>query len=359
MSIFPTFAIFFAIFLSLVTANESQAGGITAPQLTDDGDYSEYWEQLFLFEDGTFATSQFLITNLPLSKHHGIQVATLAGVSVRPFGQRIIIKNGRSRDGWTFDPEDAALNIFTHRLAGQHPGYLLQLKNTAAELDVLFMASHEAIPLVRKETVQSLPEITLYVPQAQSFGRWRAGPEVGGDGEAGSWTRLGYGSGYGLHVRQTKPLHEAVGHWLRLTSTEAAPGTPTPILHSFETPSGDVKSILLLLSPFHAPQRFDTVDLEEIKEGKAWRLSAKNAESAIEGTFSLSQELDRFRLKDHLSGVEQLVAGAAADIDRHQATAAYEFVLTSKAEAKDLSGTAILEAIQVGEGRKKRNRRLR
>ncbi|NVJ99688.1 MAG: hypothetical protein HWE25_16175 [Alphaproteobacteria bacterium] len=359
MNIFHSIVGLVALVFSTGTIPDVYAGGIVQPQLGDDSNYSEYWEQQFLFEDGTFATSQFLITNLPLSKHHGIQVGTLAGQTVQAFGPRIIVKNGRPRDGWAYDEEGAALNIFTHRLAGTHPGYLLQLKNTAAELDILFMASQEPIPLVEKDNKQGLPEITLYAPQVQSFGRWRAGPEIGGSGTDGTWQRMGYGGGYGLHVRQTRELHRSVSRWLRLTNIEGTRGSSVPLLHSFETPEGETRTILLLLSPFGAPLRFDKVVLDETDDGSAWRITARGAQSTLEGSFTLTSKLDRFRLQDHLSGVEQLVAGAAADIDRHQAVATYQFTLTTPAGSKDLSGKAILEDIKVGEGPKKRNRRLR
>ena len=99
------------------------AGPLVAPSLSDERDYSEYWEQQFLFDNNTLATSQFLIANLPFSKHHGMMVATLK----EPDKDVVVIKNGRKRSGWAFEATEPKMTIFQHQLSGSSPDFNLQL----------------------------------------------------------------------------------------------------------------------------------------------------------------------------------------------------------------------------------------
>lgn len=348
------------MFTLLATGSSlAQDQGIQPPSLGQQASYSEYWEQQFLFDDGTFATSQFLITNLPISKHHGIQIGTLVGNSTQAYGGRVIIKNGRPRDGWGFEPTKQSLSIFSHVLAGQHPGYLMRLANTAAELDVLFSAGEDAIELVAPNGPFGLPQITLYAPLSQAFARWRPGPEIGGDAEAIDWIKIGHGHGIGVHVRQTHELHKSIRRWTRMTGTKSSAGVPVPVLHQFVTPRGEASTVLLLLSLSSPPQRFDNVTLIEKKTGTTWNLQASMEGQRIIGTVVIDKPLDHFILKDHLSGIEKLVAGASADIDRTQTIARYTLSLETATGTKQLTGDAIFEDVIVGEGRRKRNRRLR
>jgi hypothetical protein len=333
--------------------------GIRQPTLSDQPGHSEYWEQQFLFEDDTFVTSQFVITNLPLSKQHGIQVGTLLSENSPAADGRVVIKNGRPRDGWHYDPAEQALTIFSHSLTGKHPGYLMRLQNTSAELDVLFSAREDAIELVAPGGPLGLPAVTLYAPLARAFARWRAGPEIGGAGQAGDWTRIGHGRGFGLHVRQTRELHETVSRWRRLTGTRADSGVLTPVLHQFVTPAGEEHTVLLLLSPFAPAKRLEDVALESTVDGSGWHLRASGGGHTLKGVITPQRPLDHFVLKDQLSGVEQLVAGASADVDRTQTLARYDLNLQGEKGPTRLTGTAIFEDIRTGQPVRKRNRRLR
>ncbi len=106
------------VFLSCLLSFSAQAMDHTKPQLLDDKYYKEYWEQHFLFDDGTFVTSQFLVANFPwpVGKDHGIMVATV----VSPDGKRTIIKNGRDLGKWGFD-YNVATRIIDDMLNQRYP----------------------------------------------------------------------------------------------------------------------------------------------------------------------------------------------------------------------------------------------
>ncbi|MEX0298087.1 MAG: hypothetical protein AB3N28_03395, partial [Kordiimonas sp.] len=232
-----------AVFLLAAYSSSTIAGTIEQPRLYDDSDYNEYWEQQFLFDNGTMVTSQFLIANFPFSKQHGLMVATLKKTG----SDAVIVKNGRKRDGWNFDETEPRLSIFQHELSGNHPGYLVRLDNTAAEVDVLYTSKAEAIPLTLEGNPLGLPELSIYAPTARAEGRWRAGPEIGGAGEEGNWEELGTGGGYGLHVVQKNSLNSSIRRWQRFTAL-SGDGDYAPIIHAFETPKGKHQSTLVLLN---------------------------------------------------------------------------------------------------------------
>ncbi len=342
-----SFLSIFALFSVCMPAS-AQPGSI-APILSDERGYAEYWEQQFYFDTGALLTSQFLITNLPISKHHGLMVASLK----LPDEPAVIIKNGRGRDGWSFSKNEPKLAIFQHELEGAHPGYMLRLHNTAAEVDVLFNAKHELIELVPKDNDLSLPQITLYAPIVRSFARWRAGPEIGGPGPGGEWRLLGHGKGYGLHVIQRVPLARVLRRWVRVTPIESE-GAFAPIIHHFETPSGGSRTEIILVPRFGAPEKLRDI---VVRLDGAGGLTFDGG--AGTGAITITTELETFLIKDQLSGIERLVAGLLADISRYRRLAKYKMNFDVENERYSISGTALLEEILIGKERKNRRRTRR
>ncbi len=337
--------LFFFALLGIYLPASAQPTTI-APVLSDERDYAEYWEQQFYFETGALLTSQFLITNLPISKHHGLMIASLK----LPGEPAVIIKNGRGRDGWTFSGDAPNLAIFQHELEGAHPGYKLRLHNTAAEVDVLFNAKHDLIELLPKDNELNLPEITLYAPIVRSFARWRAGPEIGGQGPGGEWQPLGHGKGYGLHVIQRVPLARTLRRWVRATPIESE-GEFAPLIHHFETPSGATQTEVILIPRFGASEKLGNV---AVRLNGAGELVFDGRKAS--GTITTDIELETFLIKDQLSGVEKLVAGSLADISRFRRLAKYKMIVEVDNVTHLISGTALLEEILIGKERRNRRR---
>lgn len=343
-----------AVFLLTMTHAPLMADSIGEPQLYDDSDYNEYWEQQFLFDNGTMVTSQFLIANFPFSKQHGLMVATLK----KPGEDTVIVKNGRKRDGWNFDAAEPRLSIFQHELSGSYPGYFVRLNNTAAEVDVLFTSNEEAIPLISADNALGLPEMSLYAPIVRAEGRWRPGPEIGGAGIEGEWEKIGPGSGYGLHVVQRRNLNHSIRRWQRFSATSRAGGY-APILHAFETPNGEKKSVLLLLNGGDKPIRFDDIELTQNTSGTAWDISTKVGDASLTGTLTMENSIEDFQLKDHLNHLEQLVAGSLADISRRRFSTSYDLTLSIGGNRTNISGKALAEDIILGKEKKKKRRSRR
>ncbi|MBL4782904.1 MAG: hypothetical protein JKX92_11745 [Porticoccaceae bacterium] len=369
------FALFFGILGTEASAGTglgapanlaAPTASIEAPALYADTDYSEYWEQQFLFDNGTMVTSQFLIANFPFSKRHSLMVATLK----QPGEKTIIVKNGRKRSGWHFDSAAPRLAIYQHELSGTHPDYRAKLHNTAAEIDLTYTASRNAVQLVSANNKLGLPEVSILAPYAVATGKWRPGPEIGGAGPEGDWKDLGRGKRYALHVLQRKNLNKVLRRWFRFTalantenspagSQTKAPEAYTPILHRFETPSGEILSVLILLSPSEAPIRFDDIQLTTIKGQHAWRISAATAGVEITGTLETTATVDDFILSDHLNTLEKMVAGTIANIARHRYAATYALTLKQGGKQIMLQGRALAEEIILSKIKKKQRRQRR
>lgn len=334
----------FALFGIYVPAS-AQFDNIT-PILSDERDYAEYWEQQFYFETGALLTSQFLITNLPISKHHGLMIASLK----LPDQPAVIIKNGRGREGWNIDSGNKKLSIFQHELEGRYPGYMLQLSNTAAEVDTLYNARLEPIELVAEDNELNLPHITLYAPWARSFARWRPGPEVGGQGPDGEWLPLGYGTGYGIHVVQNSPLARTLRRWVRVTPIQSE-GAYAPIIHHFETPSGPTRTETILVPRFGKPIKLGGV---VINSYEAQILTLEG--DGISGAVTVDKDIEAFLIADQLNGIEKLVAGSLADIERYRRLVSYSLEVQVDGITHLISGTALLEEILIGKERVNRRR---
>ena len=331
------------------------ADGITEPKLLAGQGYSEYWEQQFLFDNGTFATSQFLITNLPLSTHHGLMVATLK----TPGEETIVLKNGRRKSGWQYAKGDEPqLSIFQHRLASADLGFLVRLDNTAAEMDLLYRADSPAISLISEKNNLGLPAVTLYAPTAQVFGRWRKGPELGGEGYDGEWSSLGFGRGYGIHVVQRQDINIKVRRWVRVSSVSDQ-NIYEPIIHFFETHKKEQYAVLVFVSDQGDHITFENIAFIAGSQDGQWFLTAHRETMSVSGTIEFQQKLEVFELSKELTVIEKMVAGSTADIVRSRSIAHFSLVLDEEGTKTKLAGRALLEDIMFGKKKKKRRRTRR
>ena len=307
------------------------------PDLDDEKQYSEYWEQQYLFDSGALLTSQFLIANLPLSEHHGMMVATLK----LPGRETIVVKNGRNKDGWSYNGATKGLGIFQHEVWPENDAYLMRLKNTAAEVDAAISIVPDTAVVMPEGNAYGLPNITLYAAPAIAFGRWRAGPEIGGEGDEGDWTPLGIGVGYGLHVRQSKAPNAVIKRWQKFIPTENSSAT-VPILNFFEFWDGRTVAVLLLHRQKNGWWR-QVVECSTATEIADASVACSNDETSIDGTFGKATQVEEFNLQDELNVFEKMAAGSLADISRMRAKVPYRLRIEIDQDVLDLQGEALLE----------------
>ncbi|MCJ9429630.1 hypothetical protein [Kordiimonas marina] len=327
-----------------------------APIMSDKSHYSEYWEQIFLMDDGTLFTSQFTIANFPFSKHRGLMLSTL----VWPDGKTVVIKNGRSRKGWDYDAVNHQLKIYQHTLKPTEDGYALHLHNTAAEARMDFQPMAEPLTFLKWEAGKSDYGVTYYAPEATAKVSWRPGPEIDGPGDDGPWMALGSGTGFGVHVIQTDSLENMFSSWMRALPLGKTDGD-RPVFNWMVKPGGKAVAQLSLIDSKGQLITLTDVQFDADKDGNVWHVRAKGNGVALKGAYRLEKSVDTFALGDHLTAIEKMAAGTLAQLKRQRYQASYDFTLSRKGHKTALKGRALAEILKLDAGKEtvSKKRRIR
>jgi len=168
----------------------------------ENGLYTEGWDQLFYFPDGTLIIGQFTVTNLGIGDHN----AGVLGVIYPPKGEPVVLKKSRRWEHWSFSKKELDITVAEHRLKGRRPDYKLQIHKASGELDLDFSAT--SVPWRIGRTVQSeqgYQYVSFYAPLARARVRYRvAGP----NDELGEWRELRDGHGFALRYLNTVSADE-------------------------------------------------------------------------------------------------------------------------------------------------------
>ncbi len=335
------------LFMSMLLPTMSQAMDYIKPQLLEDKFYKEYWEQHFLFDDGTFVTAQFLAANFPwpVGNAHGIMVANV----VSPDGKRTIIKNGRSLGEWGFDSEKFNLFIHTHRLKKDGNHYDIYLGSDEGN-EVKAVVSSEIQPFDHKKFThkKTYMETSVYLPFFEGSGKWQLyqgenQPFKTGEGKV---------QGFATHTLMTGRLENMLTDWLRVSGLRASDNQPLPFLSAIERPDGSREFILLLKDEAGNITKFSDVTIDykqnkKAKNGSAYptliKIAGKNGKDSLVGTIRLSRKIDHFNIYDHLNFFERSFAMSRASVANYRYIADYDLTYATGHEIKILTGKALSE----------------
>lgn len=323
----------------LALAKEAPRLEAHKPLLLGSKNYTEYWDQYFIFEDGTLLTTQFLVGTFPFMKHKGILLSTL----VKPDGTRYVIKNGRKRKDWSFDEDKLDLRIYQHRLAREGDKYILNLHNSVGEvrLDFTSPPGFDLPALSPKKGRHML--VNVYAPQITASGQWRPGPA-----DNAPWQPLVGGQGFGMHVLLDSAIDNFMEGWIRVFGM----GREKIILSTIIRPDGKYDTVLKLYQGDQLIHDFKNVDLEISEMAKDKKmgdyprrltLHAKDAGATLEGSISFTKKLDHFRLSDHLSTIERMLSKIFPSLIRYRYLADYNIVYKDAAGEKQITGKALGE----------------
>lgn len=343
------------LLVSTGSSHAEAAGNFQVPPMTpallDDDNYSEFWQQVFLFEDGTFVTSEFLILNLGFSTHHGIMLSTL----VRPNGDRYIIKNGRTRSGWNYQSDPFSIQIYQHSLASSPEGLVLNLHNSTAQVNLNLTTVAQPWDAVRYEAGRNgWQEVTFYAPALLAEGYWTPGPASGLDETDQIPIELKGGYGYGVHSIQSAKLHEIMSSWLKVFAY-GNENQARPFINSIVRQDGIEENTMTLYQGGLADQTFENiemhiVDTQEI-EGTlvpyVIEVTASDGATSLSGTLQLSEILETFVLNDHLNMLERAAARSEPKLKRYRFRAEYDFVIVGNDTTVEITGNALSEYIDV------------
>ncbi len=194
------------------------------PSYLENGLYTEGWDQIFYFPDGTLLIGQFTVTNVSFGDHN----AGTLGVLYRPDQAPVIIKKSRSKEKWNFASDRFEFTVLRHRLTGTAPNYNMAIRKVSGEIVLEFTATAPIWRLGR--TVQVGDEfqyVSFYAPLAVGRARYRL-PE-GEKRGLGQWLELGEGTGFAVRYVNSTATDELFRSTTRLVSVE--PKGPRPVIY--------------------------------------------------------------------------------------------------------------------------------
>lgn len=339
-----------------------QAMDHTKPQMLKDKYYKEYWEQIFLFDDGTLVSSQFVAANFPwpVGKKHGIMVASV----IAPDGKKSIIKNGRNPGGWGFDPEKFDIFIHTHRLKSDGENYDINVGTVGRNLvKVKGKMDMPSLDHGKIESKNGFMESATYLPYFQGEGTWiieddKKIPAVSGGGKV---------QGFGIHAIYTDPVEKLLKSWYHVSGLQGQDNDqPVPFLSAIEKTDDSHDIVLTLKNSTGELTRFSDVSIEykEMKKGKkkssyptVIEVKAENGAESLIGTFRLTRKIDHFNFNDHLNFLERSFTRSRASITNYRYIADYDLSYVTASGTQKLNGKALSEYQDVQPPKKKRSSR--
>ncbi len=350
------------VFLICLLPFSIQAMDHTKPLMLKDKYYKEYWEQLFLFDDGTLVSSQFLAANFPwpVGKEHGIMVSSV----ITPDGKKTIIKNGRDFGKWGFDPEKFDIFIHTHRLKSDGENYNHHIGTVGR--NVVNVKGKMNIPSLDHERVEikkGYMDSATYLPYFKGEGDWI----IQHDKKLPFETGAGKVQGFGIHAVYTQPVDHLLKSWYHVSGLQGADETQfLPFLSAIEKKDSSHDIVLTLKNSEGEITRFSNVSVEykEILKGKkkssyptVIEVKAENGDEKLTGTFRLTRKIDHFNFNDHLNFIERSFTRSRASITNYRYIANYELSYVTASGIQHLTGKALSEYQDVQPPKKKKRSR--
>ena len=153
-----------------------------SPSYLENGLYTEGWDQIFYFPDGTLLIGQFTVTNVSFGDHN----AGILGVLYRPDQVPVIIKKSRSKEKWTFASDHFDFSVLRNRLTGTAPNYKMAIRKVSGEIELEFTANAPIWRLGRTVQVgDDFQYVSFYAPLAVGRARYRL--PKGEKGKFGDW----------------------------------------------------------------------------------------------------------------------------------------------------------------------------
>lgn len=334
------------------------------PQMLKDKYYKEYWEQHFLFEDGTFVSSQFTAANFPwpVGKEHGIMVATV----VTPDGKRSIIKNGRNLGKWGFDPKKFNIFIHTHRLKSEGDKYDFYVGTAGRnEVKATGKMNIPSIDHVRIKNKKGYMESSIYLPYFEGEGSWKIRP----DKKQPFKTGAGKIQGFGSHVIFTGRVEGLLRNWLRVSGLQREDNNqPVPFLSAIGNADGIQNVTLTLKNAEGELTSFSDIEIE-YKDFKQWEkkssyptvieVTAKNGKESLTGTIRFTRKIDHFNINNHLNFFERAFVRSRASVSNYRYIADYDLSYVTEEGTQKLTGKALSEYQDIVPPKKKKKQKKR
>ncbi len=353
---------FLATIAFCCAADENEAASTDfRPSLLEDEWYSEGWDQIFYFEDGTLLVSQITILNIGFGSHH----AGVFTMLVAPGGSKTIIKQSRSNRDWEFSESSLDLEIAKHRLRGQPPVYRVLIRQKSDEVDVTFKSIAAAWPLGRTlEIEEAYQYVSFYAPLAEAEGRYKLG--AGDESEGSEWYKLQGGRGFAVRYVNSIGLHDLIRSSTRIVDLEHS--ALSPVIYTSVDVDGGVQVHLALFQ--HGQLLHESVDFDLQTRGRietadkdtrnipdGFAVNIEEDEFTLTGTVEIEKFLARVDPVDSLKPFVRTIVKLLNTPIQYRYLARYDLDYTKGGQKTRLQGQALMDHMVLRYQRKRSNRK--
>jgi len=330
------------------------------PSLLSDEWYSEGWDQIFYFPDGSLVVSQITVLNIGFGGHH----AGVFAMHVAPDGTKTIVKQSRSNRDWEFSETGLGLEIADHRLTGQPPEYRVLIRKNLDEVDLAFESLAE--PWRLGKTLKrdgDFQYMSFYAPLADASGRFRLGNGVESDPE--QWQELAGGRGFAVRYVNSVGLHDLISSATRIVDLERS--GISPVMYTSVDNSGGVQNHLALFQDgriLHESEGFElqtsglleTADDDSRNIPDNYSINIEQDNFTLRGTVEIQKFLARVDPVDSLKPFVRTIVKLLNTPIQYRYLAKYDMDYADGSRAIRLQGQALLDHMVLRHERKKGSR---
>ena len=333
------------------------------PAFLDGKNYNESWEFFFRFGDGAFVSAQMSIFNIGRGDHRTMVVGKLT----TPDGLELVLKNGRARDEWTYDPEVFDLRVENHRFYRDGDDFKLIIKNVNGEVEITatpvlepWNLGYTAWEEGRKGRID-YQFVSIFAPAMTARGRYRLSPEGRDDAEGEPWVDLPPGGGMALRQVTSVDLAKLLKGWIRIApiSSDAAAGEPDVMsaINLFIANGSGMKHKAAIFRDGQLVTgeiEFDSPVPLDLPEDKleccdiSIPISARMPDLGrqIEGTIILVEHIQSFKLLDVLSPGDRFLAGFRKSPVHNRYLIEFDLVIDENGTKNTVRGTGIADSVR-------------
>lgn len=330
------------------------------PSLLSDEWYSEGWDQIFYFPDGTLLVSQITVLNIGFGGHH----AGVFAMHLAPDGRKTIIKQSRSNREWEFAETELDLQVANHRLRGRHPEYQSLIRKGARAIDIRFESMTEAWrPGRTLDRDGDYQYVSFYAPLADATARFTLGD--GQETAAAEWHDLAQGRGFGLRYVNSIGLHDLILNSTRIVDLERTP--ISPVIYTSVDTEGGVQNHLVLFEDgrvLHESEGFDLQTKGRIETAgddtrdipDHYSIEIKEDGFTLSGTVKIERFLARVDPVDSLKPFVRTIVKLLNTPIQYRYLARYDLEYNSGGGTSRLQGRALMDHMVLRHEKKQRNR---
>ena len=329
-------------------ADEFTDGSIDLrPSLLEDEWYSEGWDQIFYFEDGSLMVAQMTILNLGFGSHH----AGVFTMLVPPGGAKTIIKQSRSNRDWEFADNTLDIQIANHRLHGSSADYRVLIRQSKGEAEVDFNATAEPWLLGKSlEVGEAYQYVSFYAPMLEARGRYRL--RVKGEPDFPGWQSLEGGRGFAVRYVNSIGLHKLIRSSSRIVDIDVS--EMSPILYISVDKNGGQQANLALYKEgrlLHEAReielqwenRVEDSDNDKRDVPDNYSIDVSKEEFSLKGTIKIEEFLARVDPVDSLKPFVRTIVKFLNTPIQYRFLANYDLEYQSKGQQMRLQGRALID----------------